>query len=104
MRELTSIFVAYFVVLTLLQLDALTQGPEAYTHFQQWLKMPLLIVFNGVSFLFVMFHAITWFNLAPRAMPIRIGGKRIPDILIAAPNYLLWLAASAFVTWLLLGA
>ena len=104
MRELTSIFVAYFVVLTLLQLDALTQGPEAYTHFLQWLKTPVLIVFNGISFLFVMFHTITWFNLTPRAMPIRIGGKRIPDILVAAPNYLVWLAVSAFLTWLLLGA
>jgi len=49
-----------------------------------------------------MFHAITWFNLAPRAMPVRMGGKRVPEFLVAAPNYVLWIAVSVFVGWLLL--
>ena len=103
LRELSSIFVAYFVVITLLQIRALKQGPQSYAQFQEWLRTPLPVGLNAVSFLFVLFHTITWFNLAPRAMPVRIRGKRIADLWIAAPNYVAWLAVSAVVVWLLLG-
>ena len=102
LRELSSIFVAYFVVITLLQIRALKQGPQSYAQFQEWLRAPLPVVLNAVSLLFVLFHTITWFNLAPRAMPVRIGGKRIADPWIAAPNYVAWLAISVLVAWLLL--
>ncbi|MBI3697072.1 MAG: fumarate reductase subunit C, partial [Acidobacteria bacterium] len=77
LRELSSVPVAFFVVVTLLQIKALSRGPEAYAAFQQWLKSPLLITLNAISFLFVVFHTITWFNAAPRAIAIRIGGKRL---------------------------
>ena len=102
LRELTSLSVAWFVVLTLFQLRALLHGPETYAHFTGRLQSPLMIAFNLIAFCFVMFHAITWFNLAPRAMPVRMGGKRVPEFLVAAPNYVLWFAVSAFVGWLLL--
>jgi fumarate reductase subunit C len=100
LRELSSIFVAYFVVLVLLQLAALRQGEASYAAFQGWLRTPLVIALNGFSFLFVLFHTITWFNLAPKALPVRLRGKRVPDALIAAPNYLVWLAVSAGIAWL----
>ncbi len=103
LRELTSIFVAYFVMFTLLQIRALNRGPESYAEFQEWLRSPLLIALNGVSLLFVLFHTITWFNLTPKAMPLRLRGKRIPDALVAAPNYVVWVAISAAVAWFLLG-
>ena len=103
LRELSSVSVAFFVVVTLLQISALSRGPETYAAFQQWLKSPLLLTLNAISFLFVVFHTITWFNAAPRAMAIRVGGKRLPDLLIALPNYAVWLAVSAGVVWFLLG-
>jgi fumarate reductase subunit C len=102
LRELSSIFVAYYVVLTLLQLRALSHGPEAYAAFQEWLKTPGVIALNGVSLVFVLFHMITWFNLAPRAMVVRVRGKRAPDLLIAGSNYVAWLAVSVAVAWLIL--
>jgi fumarate reductase subunit C len=101
-RELSSVFVALFVVVTLLQIRALINGPEAYANFEVWLRNPLVLALNSVSFLFVMFHAVTWFNLAPKAMTVRMAGKRIPGIAIAASNYVLWLVASAVIVWLLL--
>jgi fumarate reductase subunit C len=100
LRELSSVFVAYFVLLVLLQLGALRQGETSYAAFQAWLKTPWVIALNAVSFLFVLFHTITWFNLAPKALPVRLRGKRVPDALIAAPNYLVWLAVSAGIVWL----
>jgi fumarate reductase subunit C len=103
LRELSSVFVAFFVVLTLLQIYAVASGREAYAEFQQWLRNPLLVALNTVSFFFVLFHAVTWFNLAPRAMVLRVGGKRMPDIVIAASNYVAWFVVSAIVGWFLLG-
>jgi fumarate reductase subunit C len=100
LRELSSVFVAWFVVLTLLQLRALGTGPEAYARFQHWLRTPGAIALNAVSFFFVIFHTITWFNLAPRAMAIRLRGKRLPDFLVAAPNYALWIVVSLVVSWM----
>ena len=102
LRELSSLFVAWSVVILLLLIRAINQGPEAYAQFQDWLKNPLVIAVNAVSFLFVLLHTITWFNLSPKAMAVRLRGKRIPDLFIAAPNYLVWLAISAVVVWLLL--
>jgi fumarate reductase subunit C len=102
LRELSSLSVAYFVVLTLLQLRALRGGPASYGEFQEWFKTPLAIALNVVSLFFVLFHAITWFNLAPSAMRLRVRGKRVPDWLIAGPNYVAWLATSAVIAWLIL--
>jgi len=102
LRELSSVFVAWFVILTLLQISALSRGAADYAQFQEWLRNPIVIVLNAVSLLFVVFHAVTWFNLAPKAMAIRAGGKRVPDVLIAGPNYVAWLVVSAAVAWLLL--
>ena len=102
LRELTSLSVAYFVVIMLLQLAALNRGPDAYARFQIWLKTPVAVVLNAIALLFVLFHTITWFNLAPSAMPVRIGGKRLPDWMVAAPNYVAWIAISAVIAWLIL--
>ena len=101
LRELSSVFVAFYVVILLLQLHALRGGPETYLEFQHWLTNPLLVVLNGISFLFVLFHAVTWFNLTPKAMVVRWRGKRLPDLLVAAPSYVAWLAISGLVILLL---
>jgi len=102
LRELSSVFVAAVVVMTLFQLDALRNGPEAYARFQHRLQSPLMIAFSIICLYFVMFHSITWFNLAPRAIPLRFRGKRIPEWMIATPNYVLWVLVSGFVSWIIL--
>jgi fumarate reductase subunit C len=103
LRESTSVFVAFFVVTTLMQLRALSHGPQAYENFQKWLQNPFVIALNVVSFLFVVYHSVTWLSLAPRAMAVRIRGKRVPDLLITGTNYAAWLVISAVVAWFLLG-
>ena len=103
LRELSSIFVAFFVVTTLLQLRALSRGPQAYAAFEAWMKNPFVIALNAISLLFVVFHTMTWFHLAPRAMVVRLAGKRVPGFLIVAVNYAAWAVVSGFVVWFLLG-
>ncbi len=102
LRELTSVFVAFFALVSLWQLRALIQGPEAYAHFLARLKTPLFVALDGVAFVFVVFHAVTWFNLAPKAMVVRLWGQRVPDWIIAGLNYVAWLVLSAAVAWILL--
>ena len=102
LRELTSVFVAYFAVLNLWQVRALAQGPEAYGRFLARLQTPLFLALDTVAFLFVLFHAITWFNLAPKAMVVRLSGKRVPDAVILGLNYAAWIVLSAAVAVVLL--
>ena len=102
LREASSVFVAWFVILTLLQIRALTRGPSDYAEFQNLLRNPFMVALNAVSFLFVMFHAVTWFNLAPKAMAVRLRGKRLPNLAISGPNYVAWVVISTAVAWILL--
>jgi fumarate reductase subunit C len=102
LREASSIFVAWIVVLTLLGIRALTRGPADYAQFEEWLRSPAVLALNAVSLCFVIFHAVTWFNLAPKAVAVRVRGKRLPGVAIAAPNYAVWVAISAAVAWILL--
>jgi fumarate reductase subunit C len=103
LRELSSIFVAWFVVYLLLLIRALGQGAVAYELFLVWSGSSLVLSLNVVSLFFIVFHAITWFNLAPKAMVVRVGSTRVPGFLIAASNYAAWALASIVVAWLLLG-
>lgn len=104
LRELSSIFVAWFVVCLLLLVRAIGQGAAGYQQFLDWSRHPVVLALNLVSLLFIVFHAITWFNLAPQAMVVRLGRKPVPGLLIAASNYAAWAAVSAFIVWLLGGA
>jgi fumarate reductase subunit C len=102
LREITSVFVAFFAAVYLWQLRALVAGPEAYARFLARLKTPLFLALDAVAFLFVLYHAVTWFNLTPKAMVVRLGGKRVPDWIIIALNYAAWLVLSGAVAFLLL--
>ncbi len=102
LRELTSVFVALFALIVLWQLRALGQGPAAYDRFLARLRTPAFLALNAVAFLSLLFHSITWFNLAPKAMVVRFRSKRLPDLLVAGLNYGAWLFLSAAVAVILL--
>ena len=99
-RELTSVFVAYFAVLLVLQLRALAQGAEAHARFLASLASPGIVALNVVALLAIVFHTITWFNLAPSAMAVRVRGTRVPDLAIAGANYAAGLVLSLAVAWI----
>ena len=104
LREMSSVFVAWFVVFFLLLVAAVGRGEAAYQEFLRWVANPGIVVINVVSLLFVVFHAVTWFNLAPRAMVVHMRGKRVPGKLIAASNYVAWIVTSLLVAWIMLAA
>src|SRR5262249_45462531 len=102
LREISSVFVAWFVVILLLQIRALSRGPEAYAQFDRWLRNPVVVLLNVTALFFVVFHAVTWFNLAPSAMAVRVRGKRVPSFLIAGSNYAAWVVISLVIAWFLM--
>lgn len=101
-RELTSVAVAFFAAITLWQVRALGEGPEAYARFEARLASPLFVALHALALVFVLYHSITWFNLAPTAMVVRIKGRRVPDATIAGANYAAWVVLSAAVAFILL--
>jgi fumarate reductase subunit C len=102
LREISSVFVAWFVIFLLLLVHAASTGPEEYAEFLHWAREPIVLALNVVSLVLVVFHAATWFNLAPQAMVVRMKGKRVPGLWIAGSNYAAWVVVSALVAWLLL--
>ena len=103
LRELTSVFVALFAAVTLWQIRSVAAGEEVHARFMTRLGTPAFVVFHVVALAFLLFHSITWFNLAPKAMAVRVRGKRVPDVVVAGSNYVAWLVLSAAVAFILLG-
>ena len=97
LRELTSVAVAWFALLMIFMIRALRNGPDAYARFEHLMSNPFLIAFNVVALIFLVYHSITWFNLAPKAMVVKIGTSKIPGYVIAGMNYGAWIVISAAV-------
>ncbi len=102
-RELTSLAVAYAAVLLLAQIWTVGRCPAAYARFQAWLAAPPVVLLHIVVLCFLLFHTLTWLGLAPQAMVLRLGRRRVPDRVVLVAHYLAWFVASALVVWVLAG-
>lgn len=100
LRELTSLAVAFYAVVFLLYVNAVSEGPEAFASYTEWLRSPISIGLHAVAFLFLVFHSVTWFNLAPKAMVVRIGGRKMSGLVILAMNYVMWAVVTVGLYWL----
>ena len=49
----------------------LSRGPDAHGRFRELLESPAVLIFHGIVFIFLLFHSITWLNLAPKALVVR---------------------------------
>ena len=103
LREMSCVFVAWFVVYLLLLVRAVNQGDAAYQELLAWSATTPILLLNVVSFLSLIFHTVTFFDAAPRAMVVKVGPNPVPASLVLAGHYVGWAAASAVVCWLLLG-
>lgn len=99
LRELTSVCVAAYAILFLFFIQSILKGPEAYENFSSAMLSPVVLALHIIMFVGLIFHSITWFNLAPKAMVIKLGNKNIPGVVIALSNYAGWLAISLFLIW-----
>jgi fumarate reductase subunit C len=100
LRELSSVFVAWFVVFLLLLVRAVGRGEAAYDDFLDQAASPGLVVLNLVGFAFLVLHTVTWFMLTPKAMVVSVRGRRVPAAAILAGQYAGLAVVSAFIYWL----
>jgi fumarate reductase subunit C len=103
LRELSCIFVGWFVVYLMMLISAVNGGDASYQEFLTWSASPGILLLNIVSLAFVVFHAITFFAAAPQALVVDVGGNRVPGSLIVASHYVGWAVVSAVVCWILVG-
>ncbi|NQV55411.1 MAG: fumarate reductase subunit C [Rhodospirillales bacterium] len=94
-REITSLFIAAYTGLLVIGLGTLADGKGAWDAYLAALQSPMGVAFHAVAFAFAVYHSATWFNVTPKAMPIEIAGKRLPDIAIIGAHYAVWVVVSA---------
>lgn len=101
LREITSLFVAYFAILFVFYIRAVADGPGSYQAFVAWLRRPGTTAFHCLVFVAVCWHTVTWFLAAPKAVRPRVAGKAVPPSAVLAGHYALWLVVSAALWWVL---
>ena len=75
-RELTCVLIGAYSALLVVGLMRLSQGRGAYDGFLEALWSPLGLAFHLVAFGFALYHTTSWFNVTPKAMPLRVGAQR----------------------------
>ena len=97
-REGSSVFLAIYAVILLVGLYRLAQGEAAYEAWRAALTSPVSLVFHWLALATVGYHAYTWWLVSPKTAPdLRIGGRPLPEIAIAAGGWLATIGASVLV-------
>ena len=102
LREASCVFVAWSVLFLLLFVRAVGNGSGGYSDFLDWADTPWVVALNAVTLGFIIYHAVTWFQLTPAAVAVRLMGRRLPGAAIAGSAFAGWIVVSAVVAWLLL--
>jgi succinate dehydrogenase subunit C len=127
MRELSSVFVAWFAVFLIVMVFAIGRGEASYQRFLDFAASPIVVMVNIVALAFAVLHTVTWFVLTSQAMVVRVGGRLVPAVkmvnvagrtvpaatavrvggrvpagMIIASQYVALIVLSAFIAWLVL--
>jgi fumarate reductase subunit C len=101
LREVTCLLVGFYCFLTIGALAALAAGPEAWNSFLESQQNPLMVGVHAFSLIYYLIYmTFDWFKLAPKAMPVQLGEKKLPDRVIVIGHYAAWVVVSLFVFWL----
>ncbi len=98
-REWTSFFVAVFSLLYIYGLSLWASGSRS--GFLDLFRNPGMIVFGVVALVFTMYHAVTWFFLIGKVMPIKVGKTTTTPWQALVLNLILLLIISYAAIWLL---
>ncbi len=101
MRELSSVFIALFVLLYLYEFFLLSKGPLVYGAFQKSLRSGGFIAFYVVALVFAVYHSCTWFKLTAKIQVVRLGRWTVPRALVTAGAFVGWGVISAVVAYLI---
>ena len=100
LREMTSLFIAVFLVVYLFQIYHITQGADSYEEIAGQFTSGGWIAFHAVALVFAMYHSVTWFKTAAVILSPRVGDWVIPPWMVVALHIAAWLAVSAMILFL----
>ena len=103
MREISALFIGVYVLVLIAGLLQLSRGEATYSAYLAAVEGPAGLSFGFIAWLFAIYHSYTWFQVTPKAMPLMVGGNRIPGAIIIAAHWFGFAVASA-VLWLLAGS
>ena len=99
-REFSCLFIGAWTLMLVCAIARLSEGPEAWAAFLEGLKSPLIVAFHLVSLAFAVYHSITWFQLTPKALPVQLGEKFLPDGVISGAHFGAWAVLSLAILYL----
>ena len=99
LREVTCLLVGVYCALLIWALAALSSGsPERWGAFLAAQQNTAWVVFHAVALIYyLVYMTFDWFKLAPKAMPVQLGEKKLPDHFIVIGLDLAWIVATVFV-------
>jgi len=101
LREVTCLLVGLYSFLAIWALAALAAGPNQWNAFLKSQQSPGLVFVHALMLIyFLVFMTFDWFKLAPKAMAVQVGGKKLADRVIVIAHYAVWAVVSLFVFWL----
>ena len=94
LREVSSIFLALFVILYLVQLALLVAEPDLYNRYLTLMRTPGWIALHIVILAFALLHTFTWLSSLPAVQMVRVRGKEAPRREVWLAGLIGWLAVS----------
>ncbi|MFC2991647.1 fumarate reductase subunit C [Halomonas tibetensis] len=102
-REATVLPLVFFLLCLLAGLYNLLLGAESWQGWLTFMQNPLVIAINALAFIASLFHAWTFFQLFPRVMPLRVGGRLLPANLMVLGQWFGVLAVMVLAAWIFTG-
>jgi len=96
-REVTCIVIAIYLIILIVGLFRLSEGPAAWAGWLDGVTGPLGALFHIIAFFVFLFHTASWFNVTPKAMRIQKGEDFVPGPVIVGAHYAAWAAVTVFV-------
>lgn len=102
LREATSVFVGLWMLNLTVGMWRLSQGEAAWNDWIAYQGEPWMILFSLITLGMAIYHTVTWFAIAPRAMPAVIAGKKVKPDLVGKAHWAGFVVVSIVVLAILL--
>ena len=102
LREVTCLLVGFYCFLLIWALAALASGSaerwDAFLASQQ--NTAMVVVHAAALVYYLVYMTFDWFKLAPKAMAVQLGEKKLPDRAIVIAHYAAWALVTLLIFWL----
>ena len=89
LREVSAVFLFGEVVLIAILFHKAGQDATTYVEYTNFLWHPLMVALHFLALAFALWHTVTFFLLAPSALPpIRVVGRRVPSFIIVSQQFM----------------